>query len=760
MAFAPDGRLFITEKAGAVKVLKNGSVLPTPFLKLSTNSPGERGLLGFAFDPDFNVNKFVYAYYTVADGSHNRLSRFTANGDAAVTGSERVLMDMDPLSTATNHNGGAVHFGPDRKLYVAVGDNANGANAQTLANVHGKMLRLNSDGSIPTDNPFYNQTSGKQRAIWALGLRNPFTFAFQPGSGRMFINDVGQNTWEEIDEGARGANYGWPTTEGPTSDARFRAPFYAYDHGTGIAITGGAFYNPPTRRFPADYAGDYFFADFGRGFIKRIDPVTRAVSPFATNVVRVVDLDVGADGSLYYLSNTDAGGVFRVSYTGSGAPSIGTQPQSRTVSVGRPATFAVTASGTGTLGYQWQRNGVNIAGATAASYTLPSAALSDSGATFRVIVRNAAGSATSSSATLTVTSNKAPTAAITAPSSGSLYNGGSVISYAGSGADPEQGTLPASAFTWSVDFHHDTHSHPFIAPFSGTKGGTFTIPTAGETSANVWYRIRLTVKDAGGLTHTVTRDVLPRKATVKLATNVAGLKLSLDGQPVTSPASFTGVVGVRRAIGAPATQSLNGVSYQFVSWSDGGAATHTVATPSAAATYTATYRAVAGTTSQLAALAAATVRDGASANVNYGSDATLYVKANDGNVNRQTYLKFDLASVATVNTAKLRLFGTFSGPAGGWVETGVFAAADTGWGESSLTWNNRPAPGTAVLARQTITAGAPRWYEFDLSAYLRQQKAAGRNLVTLVLKNLSVTNNLVTVNSDEAAANRPQLVMT
>ena len=139
-----------------------------------------------------------------------------------------MILELDNLSGATNHNGGALAFGPDGKLYAAVGENANGANAQTLANLHGKMLRLNSDGTIPTDNPFYTTATGRNRAIWALGLRNPFTFAFNPNGPEMFINDVGQNTWEEINDGRAGANYGWPTTEGATSDPRFVSPRYAY----------------------------------------------------------------------------------------------------------------------------------------------------------------------------------------------------------------------------------------------------------------------------------------------------------------------------------------------------------------------------------------------------------------------------------------------------------------------------------------------------------------------------------------------------
>ena len=124
----------------------------------------------------------------------------------------------------TNHNGGALAFGPDEKLYIAVGENAVASNAQSLGNRLGKILRLNKDGSIPSDNPFFSTASGVNRAIWALGLRNPFTFAFNASGTSMFINDVGQGTWEEINEGRAGANYGWPTTEGATTDPRFDPP--------------------------------------------------------------------------------------------------------------------------------------------------------------------------------------------------------------------------------------------------------------------------------------------------------------------------------------------------------------------------------------------------------------------------------------------------------------------------------------------------------------------------------------------------------
>jgi glucose/arabinose dehydrogenase len=595
MQFAPDGRLFVCEQGGRLRVIKNGALLATPFVTLPVSAVGERGLLGVAFDPDFATNQFVYVYYTATTPTvHNRISRFTANGDVAVAGSEVVILELDNLSSATNHNGGALAFGPDGKLYAAVGENANGANAQSLGNVLGKMLRLNRDGTIPTDNPFFATAAGTNRAIWALGLRNPFTFAFNRSGSRMFINDVGQNTWEEINDGREGANYGWPTTEGATTDPRFDSPRYAYQHAGGVcAITGGAFYTPLTNQFPSEYVNDYFFADFCAGWIRKLDPANgNSVVTFATGITSPVDLKVADDGRLYYLargSGATAGVVFRVDFANA-APSITQHPSSRTVAPGATVTFSVRASGASPLGYQWQRNGANIAGATSPDFTIASVAASDNGARFRAVVSNSGGSVVSNEAVLTVTTNQAPVSTITQPAAGALYGGGSVITYAGTGSDPEDGTLPPAAFTWQVDFHHDTHTHPFVLPTTGAAGGSFTIPTTGETSANVWYRIYLTVRDSQGVAHTTQRDVLPRKVRLTLATAPAGLQLGLDGQPVTTPLAFDAVVGIVRALSAPASQVSGGTAYQFVSWSDGGAATHNVSTPAVNTTYTATYR--------------------------------------------------------------------------------------------------------------------------------------------------------------------------
>ncbi|MDO8250429.1 MAG: PQQ-dependent sugar dehydrogenase, partial [Rhodoferax sp.] len=216
LAQAPDGRLFIAQQGGALRVFKAGQLLLLPFVQLAVDASGERGLIGVTLHPQFPAIPHVFVHYTTSvGGTHNRISRFTALGDVTLPSSEQVLVDLPPLSGATNHNGGALHFGNDGKLYVGVGENADPARSQDLASPFGKLLRFNEDGSIPADNPFFSTQSGLARAIWAYGLRNPFTFAVQPATGRIHINDPGQNTWEEINVGAAGANFGWPNSEGP-----------------------------------------------------------------------------------------------------------------------------------------------------------------------------------------------------------------------------------------------------------------------------------------------------------------------------------------------------------------------------------------------------------------------------------------------------------------------------------------------------------------------------------------------------------------
>jgi glucose/arabinose dehydrogenase len=344
MEFAPDGRLFVLEQGGNVKLVHSDGTTFTA-LTLTVDSNGERGLLGIAFDPQFASNHFAYLYYTnpqgggTASGVHNQISRFTVNDNDPqhpTFGSETPILDLNDLSSATNHNGGSIHFSTDGMLYAGVGENANPPNSQTLDNLLGKFLRINVAGYvgirddttvghiIPADNPFVGTASGINQLIYALGLRNPFTFAVQPGTGKIFINDVGQNIWEEIDQAVAGGNYGWPYSEGfkkpgdqNTSIGTYRDPLLAYNHlgpppGYNCAIVGGTFYNPPTVQFPRPLIGKYFFEDLCNQWIHIFDPAhpgslihPDTSMPFASgDAGNTVALNVDAAGSLYYLSRT------------------------------------------------------------------------------------------------------------------------------------------------------------------------------------------------------------------------------------------------------------------------------------------------------------------------------------------------------------------------------------------------------------------------------------------------------------------------
>jgi glucose/arabinose dehydrogenase len=525
MTILPDGRILLIQQNGVLRLIKNDVLLPASFHEVrNVDSFAERGCLGITADPDFAVNHLVYLYCTVTDGtnSFNRILRITEANDSAVPDSEQVLLTLPNVPPGTQwHMGGALRFGIDGKLYVAVGGHEDtrlteqSSNSQKLSSPFGKILRINADGSIPPDNPFAN-TPGAHPAVFNLGFRNPFTIDIEPGTGQMYINDVGAGSWEEIDAGLPGANYGWPATEGDASDPRFTNPVHVYSHAEGCAITGGAFYNPPSAQFPAAYVGKYFFADFCSGEIRFIDPAALAASiEFATDISNPVNLAVALDGSLYYIARnqetgaaaTAAGTVGKISFTNAQTPRITQHPQSQTVFLGDPVTLSVKADAADSV--RWQRNGADIAGAAGASYTLPAVSAADNQAAFRAVAHNVFGDTPSNPALLTITTDRLPNAVITSPAADSRYVPGTQLAYRGAATDPEDGTLPPAAYTWRADFMHDTHSHPFMEARSGASSGSLSVPVFEAEAANTWLRLYLTVKDAQGQTHTVTRDIYP-----------------------------------------------------------------------------------------------------------------------------------------------------------------------------------------------------------------------------------------------------------
>ena len=619
MQFAPDGRLFVALQNGIVRIVNPADGTISTFLDISNKVyyQNSMGLLGITLDPQFATNRYVYLFYTVkaedtnGDGVtdipiHNVIVRVTANasGDSAVPGSEQMLLRLDDLIDNGLHNGGSIKFGADGKLYATSGDNNRRDPAQTLDNFFGKVIRINRDGTIPTDNPFYNTASGDYRAIWALGLRNPYKMAVQPGTGTIFINDVGGTKWEEINQGAAGANFGWPRTEGVANDPRYVDPVFAYPHddtGTldpnthGCAITAGTFYNPAAAQFPQSYVGDYFFGDWCNYWIRNYDPTTDQADLFATSVVHPIDLEVGPDGSLYVLKRNQA--VDKISYTGNANRPPNAVIAANPTSGSLPLTVNFDGSGSDdpdagdTLSYVW-----DFGDGTTTETTNPmtSHTYSTKGTyTASLRVRDSQG-ALSDAATVRIDAgNEAPNPTISSPSADMLFRVGQQITLSGSAMDLEDGSLPDSSLKWEVLlWHNGSHTHPI---FSGTGNNlTFTAPQPEGLSATgpgSYLEIRLMATDSQGLSKTVTQELQPNRVNITFGSNPSGLSLQADDLTIDAPKTLVSWEGFQFTINASSPQTLSGTTYTFSSWSDGQPQQHEIVTGAAPSTYTASYTA-------------------------------------------------------------------------------------------------------------------------------------------------------------------------
>jgi len=591
IAFAPDGRLFVCEKGGRVLVYKNGALLPAPFLQRSVRADSERGLLGIAFDPDFAANSFVYVYYTTPGSSpKNRVSRFTASGDTAVSGSEHVLVDGIP-SDAGNHNAGCVRFGPDGKLYVSTGDGGSvPTNSQNLSNLAGKILRINNDGSIPGDNPFAGQ-GGRRGEIYCYGLRNPFRFCFRPSSGALYIADVGQNTWEEVNVGQAGGNYGWPEHEGPSNAAGFISPVHAYNHnGSGASITGGCFIEGTN--YPAEYQGSYLFGDYVDGTLGRLtfggDERLIASFPFGP-ADGPVDFAMGPDGDVYYVS-INSGSVRRLRHSATpNQPPIARSGATTATSGLLPLTVGFSSAGSSDpdadpLTYAW-----SFGDGGSSSIANPTHTYSSPG-TFTVTLTVSDGRSGSTEADPIVVhaGNRAPTVTINSPTDESRYRAGDAVAFGGGASDPEDGALAPAALQWKVWLYHADHRHPFLE-FPGVASGSFTIPRSGEPSADTWYELVLKAIDSGGIETSRVIQIRPRKVALTFKTSPSGLNVTFNGQPHRTPVTLESVVGFDHLVGAPSPQ-VRGKTWSWRSWSDRGAQEHVIRAPSGRKTYAARFK--------------------------------------------------------------------------------------------------------------------------------------------------------------------------
>ncbi len=347
-AFAPDGRIFVEGQDGRVQIVKDGVLLPTPFVELPANTSVQRGAFGLALDPDFEANGYVYLFFTYEHDAADpegpktgRLIRLTADGDVAAPGSEVVLLgsvggdrsrpSCDDFPGGSDclpadgccHVGGGLQFASDGTLFVSTGDGADIVEqrfrTQDLDSLAGKMLRINPDGSAPADNPYFTGDPAANRSkVWAYGLREPFRFSLQPGTDLPFIGDVGSLFWEEINVAYPGVNFGWPCYEGqgrlygseqlPFCEAFFlegpsavAPPLHTYPTSY-HAVVGGDF----ALTYPAPYTGAFFFGDWARLSISYLtlddDNNLIDVQEFATGAGGPVAIKTGPNGEIYYLA--------------------------------------------------------------------------------------------------------------------------------------------------------------------------------------------------------------------------------------------------------------------------------------------------------------------------------------------------------------------------------------------------------------------------------------------------------------------------
>jgi glucose/arabinose dehydrogenase len=325
---AGDARSFVVEQVGRIRVIRNGQLVAAPFLDIHDriSAGGERGLLSVAFHPNYATNGYFYVNYTDRGGD-TRIERYHAapTADVAEPASAKLILTVkQPYS---NHNGGLNMFGPDGMLYIGMGDGGSGGdpqgNGQNRNALLGKILRIDVDRgdpySVPSSNPFAN--GGGAPEAWAVGMRNPWRFSFDPTAGLLIIADVGQGEWEEINAvpaRTAGLNYGWNIMEGThcyrsiaCSKSGLTQPVHEYSHSDGCSITGGYVYRG--RRIP-QLAGTYFYADYCQGWIRSLKIVDGKATAHqkwdVPSVGSILSFGQDSAGELYVLSAN--GTVYRI----------------------------------------------------------------------------------------------------------------------------------------------------------------------------------------------------------------------------------------------------------------------------------------------------------------------------------------------------------------------------------------------------------------------------------------------------------------
>ncbi len=584
-AWAPDGRMFVWHKSGVVRIVKNGQVLSTPFIDISNhvNSAVDRGLIGLALDPNFSQNGYVYLAYVYenlgntssSDPRTERVTRVQAdpnNPDVAIASSETAILGKVSTAPCVEPPDGSdcmpndmgahtidhLAFGPDGKLYVSVGegstykiDNSNAFRAQNLKSLNGKILRINSDGTAPGDNPWDDGTNSNRSKIYSMGLRNPFRFSIDSATGKVYVGDVGWFRYEEVDYG-RGKNFGWPCYEGNNPEPEYQTDFsaqcalvpassvtlpqYTYGRDVGSTVTMGPVYRASV--YPTEYQSRAFFADYSSDWIQsaavNTDGTLSDVKFFATGITAPVYMALGPDGSLYY-SSLSNGAIMRIKYNNAAKAPVAQAAVSPSNGYS-PLTVQFSSAGSsdpngGSLTYSWDFGDGSTSTSANPAHTYTYTGVK----TFNAVltVKNTANLSTAATVKVTVGST-APTATITSPANGTVLKIGQTVTFTGTGTDQDDGTLSGNSLHWTILLHHNAHYHVYPDAFGSS--GSFVVEDHG-TFDKYSYVITLTVTDSSGLTDSATIELPVDNSACTLNTADPSVTICFpaNGSTVTSP---------------------------------------------------------------------------------------------------------------------------------------------------------------------------------------------------------------------------------
>lgn len=549
-----ESQIFVGNLDGTIQLVSTLDGQTQYIGRVDAENVDARGLYGLTLDPEFHDNHTMYVFYYALNGTGGREARVSklvlevhdepmADGHIYHDFSETILMRINIPNSPGMHHGGALEVDNKGHLFFAIGDLEEPRKVARLDNPNGKVFRINTDGTIPKDNPYYRRSRGLGRAVWATGLREPMKSSYDPATDTLLIHDVGFFQQEEINEIKRGKNYGWPNFEGTYkgsirggNGARTQFPLYAYKNMAslnqamlptnftkryqspiatndtiGCAILGGTYFHP-TKVLDsalANYVGDYLFVDLCSGWVDAIDFNSRSVNRLASDVqAQLLDVEYTNDGRIFLLTRADVEAdnkIILIETEQQKPPAFSNTRSSQVVPEGESVTFYGDPSGPGPISYQWFHDGTPIEGATGSSLTLDSTSVAESPGVYTLEATNPFGSSMSQPWNLDVVSRPRPTIDLTVSKDGQPVKYGDTINFSAIASDVVDGQLDPSQFIWKVELRHNAHGHPLL-DLNSTTSGSFEVGNYVYEIGELSIRLTLTVTNSAGLTQAVVKS--------------------------------------------------------------------------------------------------------------------------------------------------------------------------------------------------------------------------------------------------------------